>query len=157
MASTYMRQCQWIVSEYRSLGLPWPTSSRTIAEWAVTHKKWAMRPSDIFARCADDLSKAMREEYLIDPQGRTIRVKHAAKRHVNGETIMLWDDIRTASREHMAISAQQRREQIVGDCCQLKADVDSFNQNRKPETPIQVVFDFTRDVLEREAGSGEAA
>ena len=38
---------------------------------------------------------------------------------------------------------QQRRHQIVGDCRQLKMDVDSYNQNRTPDQPIQMIFDFT--------------
>jgi hypothetical protein len=43
---------------------------------------------------------------------------------------------------------QQRRHQIFGDCKQLKTDVDSFNDNRSPETPIQIVFDFRADLEE---------
>jgi hypothetical protein len=45
----------------------------------------------------------------------------------------------------------QRRKQILGDCRQLKADVDSYNENRRPEEPIQVIFDFTVDLAELEA------
>ena len=41
-----------------------------------------------------------------------------------------------------------RRRQIVGDCRQLKTDVDSFNENRIPDAPIQLVLDFTADVAE---------
>ena len=63
----------------------------------------------------------------------------------------LWDDIRTAPREHMAIAFQQRRQQIVGDCGQLKADVDSYNENKIPQAPIKMVFDFTEDLMEIEA------
>jgi hypothetical protein len=91
----------------------------------------------------------MREEYIVDPQGRTIRAKHAAR----VEQAVLWGDIRTAPRAHMEIAFKQRRQQIVGDCRQLKADVDSFNDNRSPTQPIQMSFDFTRDVLELEAAA----
>jgi hypothetical protein len=52
----------------------------------------------------------------------------------------------------MEIAFQQRRQQIVGDCNQLKIDVDSYNENRKPTRPIQMVFDFTPDLKETEAG-----
>ena len=62
----------------------------------------------------------------------------------------LWADIRTDSREHLAIAFKQRRNQIVGDCRQLKADVDSFNDNRAPTYPIQLSLDFTADVEEFE-------
>lgn len=96
--------------------------------------------------CAEQLARAMREEYIVDPQGRRVRAKHAARI----KQAVLWDDIRTASREHMQIALQQRRQQIVGDCHQLKLDVESYNENRNYDTPIQMVFDFTIDLIEME-------
>jgi hypothetical protein len=51
----------------------------------------------------------------------------------------------------MAIDFQQRRQQIVRDCRQLKTDVDSYNENKTPRAPIQMVFDFTEDLRELEA------
>ena len=92
----------------------------------------------------------MREEYITDPQGRTVRAKHVARVERDGEQIPLWADIRTADRQHMEIAFQQRRQQIVGDCRQLKTDVDSYNENRNPGAAIQMVFDFTLDVAELE-------
>jgi hypothetical protein len=102
-------------------------------------------------RCAEELSRAMREEHILDPQGRSVRAKHAARIRENGKQFTLWADIRTASKDHMARAFQQRRRQILGDCRQLKADVDSYNDNRRPESPIQVIFDFTLDLAELEA------
>ena len=64
--------------------------------------------------------------------------------------MVLWDDIRTASREHMQIAFQQRRQQIVGDCHQLKLDIDSYNENKNEGRPIKMVFDFTDDLSELE-------
>lgn len=42
----------------------------------------------------------------------------------------------------------QRRGQIVGDCHQLRLDVDHYNAARKDEENIQLVLDFTDDVEE---------
>ncbi len=50
----------------------------------------------------------------------------------------------------MQIALQQRRQQIVGDCRQLKLDVDSYNENKNDGTAIQMVFDFTIDLIETE-------
>jgi len=61
---------------------------------------------------------------------------------------MLWDDIRIAPREFMERAFQLRRRQIVGDCKQLKTDVDSFNDNHPEEAPIQLLLDFGDDVAE---------
>src|SRR4051794_23800012 len=63
----------------------------------------------------------------------------------DGEQVPLWADMRTASREHMEVAFQQRRRGIIGDCKQLKNDVDSFNQNFNSAEAIQIIFDFTDD------------
>ena len=72
------------------------------------------------------------------------------KSEPGGRCACLWDDIRTGSPEHLAIAFQLRRQQIVGDCKQLKVDVDWFNEYRTPPQPVQLVLDFTDDVLEQE-------
>jgi hypothetical protein len=126
-------------------------TAREIAIWATTTKRWSPQPGTLVDQCAEELSRAMREDFYTDPQGREVRAKHAARMPENGKQITLWGDIRTASPEHMQRAFQQRRRQIFGDCRQLKADVDSFNENRQPEEPIQVIFDFTLDLIEYEA------
>lgn len=95
----------------------------------------------------------MREEYMTDTKGRRVRLKHSATVQHNGEQMVLWDDIRTAPRRHMQLAFQQRRQQIVGDCRQLKIDVDSYNESCKDVPAIQMVFDFTMDLAELEAAA----
>lgn len=153
MAYTYEKQLQDIVQRYRQEKRPWPTTARDMAVWAINNKLWLMRDSQVINRCADDLAKAMRDEYITDPQGRRVRAKHAAKVPINGKQMTMWDDIRTAKQGFMAVAFQQRRKQIVGDCSQLKADVDSYNQNYNPSDQIEMVFDFTLDILEEEVGA----
>lgn len=144
--SIYIEQLQQIVRKYRQEGQPWPASSRAIA-----NRSWQIHPSALISQCAEQISRAMREEYITDPQGRRVRAKHSARVEREGEQLVLWDDIRTATREHLGIAFKQRRQQIVGDCQQLKADVDSFNENRSPLNPIQIRFDFTKDLADLEA------
>ena len=62
-----------------------------------------------------------------------------------------WADIETAPREHMVAAFSQRRTQIIGDCFQLKTDVDCFNNLRSTEEQIQMELNFTKDVAEIEA------
>ena len=146
MSST--ERMQGIVMKYRDAGRPWPALKTEIAKWAVQNELWAPHPSAIIAQCADDLARAMRDEYITDPQGRRVRAKHVAHVTKDGKQLALWDDIRTASRKHMQSALQGRRRQIVGDCVQLKVDADSYNDNRSPDNPIQISLDFTRDVEE---------
>jgi hypothetical protein len=151
MARTYSEQMKRIVGQYVESGAPWPASARAIAAWAIREELWKPHPESLIGQCAEQIARAMREEYIQDPQGRTVRAKHAATILQSGKQQTLWADIRTASRQHMEIAFQQRRQQIVGDCRQLNMDVESFNRNRCPNSPIQMVFDFTRDLLELEA------
>jgi len=45
----------------------------------------------------------------------------------------------------------QRRELIIGECAQLKVDVDVYNDMIDGQKPtIQLILDFTEDVAERE-------
>jgi len=151
MATVYTKQMQHIVTRYIEAGQKWPATTHDMAKWAITNRLWAPQPSAIVDQCADHLARAMREEYITDPQGRAVRAKHAARVEVNGGQTTLWEDIRTAPRKHMETAFRQRRGQILGECKQLKSDVDSYNQNASPDNPIPMVFDFTYDLAEMEA------
>lgn len=142
---------QQIVEEYRLTGHPWPASAKTMAAWAIDNGLWELPKSAEINKCAEDLAKAMREEYTTDPKGRRVRVKHPVTMRREGEQYALWDDIRTAPRSHMQVAFQQRRQAIVGDCRQLKVDSDSYNDSHPEAEPIRLVFDFTMDLAEIEA------
>jgi hypothetical protein len=147
----YNERLQKLVNKYIESGGDWPTSSHELAAWALKNNLWAPKKGEIINIFAEQLSRAMREEYIVDPQGRKVRAKHAAR--VNQG--VLWDDIRTAGREHMLVSFQQRRQGIVGDCHQLKLEVDSYNDNKNNGMPIQMVFDFTVDLIEMDINEKE--
>ncbi len=149
--TTYNKQMQRIAAEYRASGEPWPAGTRTIAAWAIRTERWELPESAAITKCAEDLQSAMREEYTTDKRGRRVRLLHPATVRSGGKQLVLWDDIRTAPRQHMQLSFQQRRRGIVGDVRQLKVDVDSYNDARPEEEPIQMDFDFTMDLAEIEA------
>ena len=147
---TITEQRQRIVRMYRESGQTWPASARQVANWAFEKRLWEPARGTIVGQLAGELARAMREEYFVDPQGREVRAKHAARISEGGIQSTLWDDIRTADPNHMRIAFQQRRQQIVGDCKQLKTDVDSYNENRNPDRPIQLELNFTEDIAELE-------
>lgn len=80
----------------------------------------------------------------------TRETRRAEEREEREMPEQVWDDMRTAPRDHMQRSFQERRLQIAADCTQLKTDVDSYNDNHNPGEPIVLVFDFTNDVTEAE-------
>lgn len=152
----YIKQLQQIVSQYIKAGKPWPAEKRAIAAWAVQTELWKPHPSKLISQCAEDIGEAMRQEHFIDKQGRSVRAKHAARiKDKDGKQSTLWGDMRTEPPNFMMISFQQRRDMILGECHQLKTDVDSYNQNRNSLEPIQIIFDFTTDLAERDRGEGE--
>jgi len=148
---SYNKEMQNIVEMYRADGRAWPASSKDIAVWAIKRGHWEFSESNAIKKCAEDISKAMREEYETDSKGRRVRQKHPVKKNINGKQTTIWDDINTAPHDHMEEAFQWRRRAIVADCAHLKTDVDSYNDQRKPDIPIQTDFNFTLDLEELEA------
>jgi len=94
-------------------------------------------------------------EHVKDQKGRSVRKYYAARVRENGQLVMKWDDL-NAERPFMQIAAANRRNQILGQCWQLKNDIDSYNDRRCPDEPIQMDFNFNVD-LEELAQENEAA
>lgn len=125
-------------------------TAHEMALWALENHLWEMPRSAVVQRCADEFARAMREDHITDRQGRSVRAKHVARVERDGQHRMEWADIRAATPEHMQMAFRQRRNQIVGDCRQLKTDVDSYNENWSGGQVVQMGFDFTFDLLELE-------
>jgi hypothetical protein len=121
-----------------------------IAVWGYNAGELQAHSGSIVKQFAREIARALREDYYVDPQGRSVRSNHAAPFVVEGKQKMLWDDIRTATPEHMEKSLKLRRQQIVGDCSQLKKDQDSYNDNNTHGAIIQLSFNFEKDVKELE-------
>lgn len=146
--STYHQKLQEYFHRYeteRSQGQP--TQLTDVAAWMIENKLWKIRPADIIQRCADELSRALREEYKMDEKGRRYRVNHA----VRSKQGTFWAVLDSAPRSHMEKAFAQRRRQVVGDCVQLKTDVDVYNDKHSDSMPINLVLDFTDDVEEVQA------
>lgn len=149
--ATYTEKMQKIWREYEEAGNSTPATAREVARWAINRGLWKPQPASIEKRCAEDLARAAREEYRTDKYGRRYRARHSARIEKNGRQLSFWADIDKAHRGHMELAFSQRRRQIVGDCHQLKIDVDHYNDSNPSGLPIQMVFDFTEDLEEIEA------
>lgn len=144
--ATWAEHRQAIIRKYIEDGGRVPFEMAEVADWAMSNRLWFPRPSDLRQLCAEELSRAAREEYYTDSRGRKVRTKHVARHKEGSKQTNLWDDIRTAPRSHMVNAFGLRRRQIVGDCQQLKTDADSYNDGHPEQAVIQVSFDFSRDV-----------
>ncbi len=140
-----------IVRLYLESGGKEPIDLDELATFAIREGHWESHPRKVLQLCKRDFSRAFREQYHLDDQGREVRTFHAAKsRDTSGEQTVMWADMRTAPLEHMEVAFQQRRGQIVGDCRQLKMDVDSFNENNQYGASYQLDLDFAEDIAELE-------
>ena len=139
-----------VVNKYIAAGLTWPCEPRRIAEWAINKGLWKPHSESLVKQASDELTDAMRNEYFTDPQGRRVRVKVAVRVKREGKQLTLWGDW-NADPQFIALSYAQRRRLIVGVAYQLKLDVDSYNENRKPVPQIQISFNFESDLAEKEA------
>lgn len=138
-----------IVEDYRAAGGPWPASKIEIAEWAVTHELYQLTRGMAISQCAERIGRAMGLEHVRDKKGRSIRKYYAARLRENGQLVMKWDDL-NAARPFMEVSSANRRNQILGECRQLKNDMDSYSDRCCPENPIQTDFNFNIDLEEFE-------
>ena len=145
---SYKEQIKRIEAKYRADGGKWPASAADVAEWGMSKGHLEMGRGAIIRHLAEQIAQVWRDEYMDDPQGRRIRVKHAARYSIAGVQTWLWDNMPTASHKHMELSFQNKRQQIVMDCHQLKLDVDSYNENLNKGRKIQMVFDFRNDLEE---------
>lgn len=128
-----------------------PASAREASIWAVNKGIISLPDVDPYDALADDMARALREEYATDSKGRRYRVNHAVRITRRGVQYTMWAMLADAPREHMQRAFIQRREQVVGDLVQLATDVEVYNDMNKGVEPIQLVLDFTHDVDERRA------
>lgn len=147
---TYSDAMLDIVQQYLFEGRVEPIDLDDLARYAINKGLWTNHGSTLVQLCKRDLSRAFREQFHTDPQGRQVRTYHAAKRSSGGEQLVFWADLRTAPPDHVELAFQQRRSQIVGDCRQLKMDVDSYNENNADGGYYQLLLDFTEDIAELE-------
>ncbi|WP_239366083.1 hypothetical protein [Snodgrassella communis] len=121
-----------------------------LAGWAISNGKYKPNIQDEIQIAAKSITQVMREEIRTSPSGKRYRAMHAVKEKINGKQLALWGDLDNPETpiEFFIKSFAQRRQQIVGDCFQLKTDVDVCNEKRNSN--IQLILDFADDVAEAE-------
>ena len=127
-----------------------PTSARQAVEWAVSEGLLELPEIDPLDVLAGEMADALRSEIQTDEKGRRYRVNHAVRVTKGGVQYTFWGALGFAPHSHMEKAFAQRREQIIGNCVQLRTDVEVYNDMNSGKHPeIQLVLDFTDDVAER--------
>ena len=76
---TYNEQWQEIADRYLATTGRERATAREIAAWAIDQSLWQPSPQLVLNKAAEDVARALREDYVTDPQGRTVRAKHAVR------------------------------------------------------------------------------
>lgn len=149
--SAYANQVKTYIERYQDeVGGDGLLDPHAVAEWA--YRKGLHKPSirTVVDAIAADIAQVFREDYRTDASGQRYRAMHAVRSKKGDKSMSLWADMddHRAPRDHFVRSFAQRRQQIVGDCFQLKTDVDVYNAKDPSLMAIQVPLDFTYDVAE---------
>lgn len=124
-----------------------------LAEWAYENgrHRWQPDRSSIITRCAKDFTRALRNETYTDPQGRDVRLNRCVVESGKGQTKMsFWESMKSAAPDFIERSLQQERMGILARCRKLKTSFDSYKDNINPVTQMELVLDFTDDIIEAE-------
>jgi hypothetical protein len=149
--SAYKNEVKSYLEKYQTeMGGDGTFDPHAVAAWAYAKGLHKPNLRTIVDAIAADITQVMREEYRTDSMGQRYRAKHAVRSKSGDRTMSLWADIDDdrAPRSHFVRSFAQRRQQIVGDCYQLKTDIDVYNAKDRSQPLIQIPLDFTYDVEE---------
>lgn len=149
--SAYAHQVKAYLERYQhEVGGDGLIDPHAVAAWAYKNGLHKPNLRTVIDAIAADISQVFREEYRTDENGQRYRAKHAVRSKNGDKSMSLWADMddERAPRSHFVRSFAQRRQQIVGDCFQLKTDVDVYNAKDSTQKPIQIPLDFTYDVEE---------
>ncbi|WP_291813248.1 hypothetical protein [Limnobacter sp.] len=149
--SAYANQVKSYLERYQAeVGDDGLIDTHAVAVWAYNNGLHKPNLKTVIDAIAADIAQVFREEYRTNSSGQRYRAKHAVRSRTGGKTLSLWADIddERAPRDHFVRSFAQRRQQIVGDCFQLKTDADVYNAKNPSQPAIQIPLDFSLDVEE---------
>ena len=148
------RQFDYLIEQYKKTH---PNESGVepakVSAWAVNRGLWQVPPVPPEERLRRDLSRHLRGEYTLDPQGRSVRLHHAVifiEQTVDGpKKRSRWYQINESPPEHIKASFALRRRAALSDVKQLSLDLDSYNDNNLFGATLPPMdFDFNKDIEE---------
>src|SRR6266702_2086042 len=99
--ATYKESLQRIWHLYEKEQGAVPSTAREAVEWGVRRGMIDVPEADPYAKLAEDMATALREEFATDAKGRRYRVNHAVRVTKAGVQYTFWAIMKDAPREHM--------------------------------------------------------
>jgi hypothetical protein len=124
-----------------------------VAEWAIDEGLWKRPPMDPREVLRRQIRSALREEYIVDDQGREVRANHPFMEEVStpdGPKLRsTWYPIFDMPPQKMRAAFQMRRRAALADVVQLKLDFESYNDNNHFRAVLDPPdFNFNKDIEE---------
>jgi hypothetical protein len=150
---SFEKQLLKFIDEYKQINTGEKTA-REIAAWLLAENKCKPTQQEEIDILTRHVSRAMRAQFTIDPDGRKVRQKHAVRRKIQDsdgsfKQQTFWQDMDLASPQFMFESFQQRRGTLADGAWQLDQDLASYNKFYNKGVPLQIMLDFRDDVEER--------
>lgn len=136
-----------IVRQFEQIHQRKPFDLHEVYQWAKSMQLWYPPRDFEEKKFVEELAQVLREEYITADDGSKVRYYYAVSKGRQGS---LWGNLDTASRDHIGESLKQKRDQSLADCRQTKNDMDYVNRKRFIGNPIQMSFNFDRDLAEEE-------
>jgi hypothetical protein len=133
--------------------VPLPLDPSKVAAWAYGEGLWVPKdthPQEILRR---KLCRALRHEYILDPQGREVRANYASIEEVitpdgpkrRAQFYPIFKAPPEVARQALALD----RKQALATVQQMKLDFDSYNDNNEFGAMLPPLdLDFNKDIEE---------
>lgn len=124
-----------------------------VAKWAMHEGLWKRPPLDPEEILRRQIRRALRDDYIFDPQGREVRANHPVMEEFKtGEGLKLrstWYPLFEMPPQKARSSFQLRRRAALMDVHQLDLDFNSYNDNNIfGEVLDRPDYDFNKDIEE---------
>ena len=122
-----------------------------LSPWAIKRGLDKKKPPSREEILRREISRELKNQYFVDPQGREVRANHAIPIDVQTpqglKRYSRWLPLFEAPPGHMRLSGQLRRKSAYADVRQLTLDLESWNENNSYGETIPIPsFNFDQDL-----------
>jgi hypothetical protein len=149
------RRMMYLLEQYQKAfpNEPLPIDPARVALWAYDQGLWRPTITDPREVLRRKLCRALRHQYITDPQGREVRANFSAVEEIETtegpKRRSKWYPIFKAPPEVARQAFSLERRQALANVAQMKLDFDSYNDNNDFGAQLEPLdLDFNKDIEE---------
>lgn len=144
----YKRDLLKIVDNYMHLFQQRSPNMLAVAIWAYENKHMKLPRIDLFRIMARNLSKACREDFILDENGEPVHRRIGLPSGRKRQQGLFRQFIEDVEPKEMHGALQMRRTGAVKDSLQIERDRRYYNKHVNPGDPIELDYNYNIDVEE---------